>query len=159
MSASIPTPENFKEKAQIIRKFMKEKYNADVSQGHGLELISQLLGFKDWNTASAASKTSGSGKVLPLRIETIGELKKALEGFRDTDSVDAEFEFRIDEFISKLNEEMIGAGDRILQQFSVVIEKTTDVGKDHDIVTFKLNLDYEDVVSADGTTGYSLGLL
>jgi hypothetical protein len=37
------SPESCKEKAVVIRKFLKEKYNIDISQGHGLEIVSKYL--------------------------------------------------------------------------------------------------------------------
>ena len=81
MSDAISTPEDFKEKAKLIRKFMKEKCNADISHSYCLELSSQLFGFKDWNTASAVSKTKGR---LPTYIKTVGQIKKILAKFDDS---------------------------------------------------------------------------
>ena len=81
MYDTVLTPENFKDKAKIIRSFMKEKCDADISHSHGLELISQLFGYKDWNTASAAVKSEVNKKSLRKRIKNVGQMRKALEPF------------------------------------------------------------------------------
>src|SRR5690606_18864552 len=81
MSISVPTPENFKEKAKLIRSFMKEKCDADVSHSQCLELLSQLFGLKDWNTASDISKSKGR---LPVNIKEVGQMKKVLDKFDDS---------------------------------------------------------------------------
>jgi len=52
---SIPSKEQLKARSKHLSKLLEEKYNVKVSHGHCLELIAQLFGFKDWNTASAAA--------------------------------------------------------------------------------------------------------
>ena len=78
MTNDIPTPEEFKTKAKTIRKFMSEKYGADISHSHALELASQLSDFKDWNTAVAAAKSKGR---MPTFIMEVGKMMKILAKF------------------------------------------------------------------------------
>lgn len=82
------TPESLKEKAPILRKFMKENYNVDVSLGHSLEVISKILGHKDWNTASAALKSMNKKESIPDFIKTVGDLKKAIGPYKDSAQVE-----------------------------------------------------------------------
>lgn len=69
MSSDIATQNSLKEKAKLIRKFMKEKCNADISHSHSLELISQLYGFKDWNTALALMQRKGIKISIQQKLE------------------------------------------------------------------------------------------
>lgn len=143
MSTHIPNSESLKEKAKVIRKFMKEKCNADISHGHSLELISQLFGFKDWNTASAATKPKAEKVSLPIYIETVGDMKKALELFKDTDTIDADFEFKLKDVLENLDESD-SPEDTIHQEFSLSFEQFNE-----DIVSFKLALKNEDIYSTE----------
>ncbi len=144
MANAIPSPERLKEKAKIIRKFLNEKYATDISHGHSLELISQVFGFKDWNTASATSKSDAEKVKFPIEIGTVGELKKALENFTDDQSVDADFEFQLKDLLENLDEDD-SHEDRIHQTFELTIEK-----HEPDILSFKLRLENEDLYSDDG---------
>lgn len=51
---SIPTKEQLKARSKNLSKLLQEKYNLKVSHGHCLDLVAQLFGFKDWNTANSA---------------------------------------------------------------------------------------------------------
>ena len=133
---SIPTPEAFKSKAAQIRKFLKERYNVEVSHGHSLELISQLYGHKDWNTASAASKPKA--KPSPVEVKTIGQLKTALEQFKDTDRVDAFYDFKLSELLDGIDEPY-SPEDSIHQEFSFTLVNTDE------FVSLKLKLENEDL--------------
>lgn len=52
---SAPTTEQLKARSKHLAKLLQEKYKVKVSHGHCLDVVSQLFGFKDWNTATAAS--------------------------------------------------------------------------------------------------------
>lgn len=52
---SVPTKEQLKARSKHLAKLLQEKYNVKVSHGHCLDIVSQLFGHKDWNTASAVS--------------------------------------------------------------------------------------------------------
>lgn len=95
---STHTKESLKEKATIIRKFLKETCDADISHSHSLELISKIFDFKDWNTASAMSESKPKVKQnsLPIQIETAGDKKKTLEESADT-------EFDKEKFLSDIH--------------------------------------------------------
>jgi hypothetical protein len=60
---SIPTKEQLKARSKHLSQLLLEKYNVRVSHGHCLEVVSQLFGFKDWNTATAASPDEESTPV------------------------------------------------------------------------------------------------
>lgn len=134
MSISIPSRESLKEKAKVIRQFMKEKHNVDVPHGHCMEMISQLFGFNDWNTASAALKPNEKSPNLPIQIKTVGDMKQALELFKDTDTIDADYEFNLKEFLDDMEDDATS----ITQEFSLSFESFNE-----DIVTFKLKLEEE----------------
>lgn len=101
---SIPSIEGLKEKVKIVRKFLNEKYNVDISQGHGLDLVSKVYGFQDWNTASAALKPNRKKTSAPTSIETVGDLRGALASYQDSDRIDAEFKFKLSDLLNQLNE-------------------------------------------------------
>lgn len=50
---SVPTTEQLKARSKHLAKLLQEKYGLKVSHGHCLDVVSQLFGHKDWNTASA----------------------------------------------------------------------------------------------------------
>lgn len=52
---SVPTREQLKARSKHLAKLLQEKYDVKVSHGQCLDVISQLFGHKDWNTASAVS--------------------------------------------------------------------------------------------------------
>lgn len=152
MSMRTPTPESFKEKAKVIRQFMKEKCGADISHSHSLELISQLFGFKDWNTAAAVLKPKIDKSSLPIQIDTVADMKEAMQLFKDTDTIDADFEFKLGDLLENI-EEFDGPEDIIHQEFALSFEGFND-----DIVSFKLTLKNEDIYSSDddGISGRTL---
>ncbi|HAZ13253.1 MAG: hypothetical protein A2X86_00505 [Bdellovibrionales bacterium GWA2_49_15] len=152
MLSATPTPESLKKKAKVIRKFLNEKYSLDISHGHCMELISQLFGFKDWNTAKAEisaferlqvlasirARTTNDDEI--VKGMTVGEIRKALEGCDDSATVDADFEFSLGEFINSL-EELANPEDTIHQEFAVTaIEKF-----DENYANIKLTLNYENL--------------
>jgi hypothetical protein len=128
-SNSIPTPESLKEKAPIIRKFIKEKYNVDVSQGHSLELISKVFGFKDWNSASAMTKTKPKPVTKEneriVRIRTVGGMKKALAPYPDSAKLEATSLLVVKNFIDAMTELNIVDG-ALNQEYSFILEQGTD---------------------------------
>lgn len=148
MSTNVPTRESLKEKAKVIRKFLKEKCDADVSHSHCIELVSKVLNFNDWNTASAALKSKVNQAALPFQIRTVGEMRSALAGFKDSDIIDGMYEFKIGDFLEALEDmkldDMGNPEDTITQEFSFVLEELRD---DHEIgiASLKLHLENEEV--------------
>ncbi len=137
---STPTQESLKEKAKLIRKFLNEKYGVDVSHSHCIELTSQLFGFKDWNTASAALKPKAKQDQLPIHIKTVGDMKKALALFDDDSAIfDGEYEFKPIDFINELDDDDLDG--TITQEFSLVLERFVP-----DIASFKLQLEHESIM-------------
>lgn len=123
----------------MIRKFLNEKYQVDVSHGHCMELISQLFGFKDWNTASAALKPKDKQGQLPIHVRTVGDMKKALALFDDDEAIlDGEYEFKVRDFIDEMNAEDWDDETIITQEFSLVLERFVP-----DIASFKLKVEHE----------------
>lgn len=143
MSISIPTPESLKEKAKVIRKFLKEKYNVDVSHGHCLDLTSEIFGLRDWNTASAASKEANQIS-LPIEISTVGGMRRALASFKDSDIIDAEYVFKIKDFLESLDP-LESPEDSIRQEFKFVLEHLDDGRVEPRIASFKLTLENEEL--------------
>lgn len=152
---SIHTKERLKEKAKIIRTFLKEKCGADISHSHSLELISKILGFKDWNTASAMLEFKPKIKQnsSPIQIETVGDMKKALAKINDSAAIDADYTFKVKELENIVLEEP-DPEDEIYQEFALTLEDD----RDNDIVTFKLILEHETMMtsSESGFSGWSL---
>lgn len=131
--------ESLKKKAAIIRKFLNEKYEVDISHGHSLELISKIIGFNDWNTAVAQLKQKAEQNSTSVQIRTVGDMKRVLEALDDSVTIDADYEFKIKEFeIDPLS----SPDDEIYQEFSLSFEEIND-----DIVTFKLKLEHESITS------------
>ena len=139
MSVGTVTSESLKEKAKLVRQFLKEKDNVDVSHGHCIELVSKLFGFNDWNTASAGLKPDP--KLLPLKIETVADMKTAMSFFKDSDRIDGMYEFNIKDWLSNLEpEEYIHAKDTCTQEFRFSLEQP----RDSEFASFKLSLENED---------------
>lgn len=142
MSINPPTPENLKEKAKLIRKFLKEKSDVEVSHSHCLEMVSQLFGLKDWNTAAAVLKPKNNQPPLPFYIKTVGDLKKALESFEDSDTIDAMYEFKARDILLEIAAENPGPEDVISQEFSLVLSEARD---SFGIASLDLKLENEDI--------------
>lgn len=104
MSVDTVTSESLKEKAKVISKFMKEKYNVDVLHGHSLDLISRLSGYNGWNVASAAMKSKAGHVELPLKIKTVADMKAALAHFKDSDILDAGYDFKLKHYLDELDD-------------------------------------------------------
>lgn len=136
---STPTKDSLKQKAKIIRKFLNDKYQVDVSHGHCMEIISQLFGFKDWNTASSALKPKLKQDDFPVKIKTVGDMKKALELFDDSATIDGDYEFKVKDFMDEMEYEDLD--DIIHQEFSLTL---TSIQPD-DIVSFQLELEHESI--------------
>jgi hypothetical protein len=49
---------NIKASAKKLKEILKEQYEKDIKLGHALEIMSQALGSRDWNTLSAMSDKS-----------------------------------------------------------------------------------------------------
>lgn len=142
MSANAPTPESLKEKAKLIRKFLKDRSGVEVSHSHCLEMVSQLFNFKDWNTATAALKQKDPQNALPVHIKTVSDLKKALESFEDSDTIDAMYEFKAKDLIDEIEAEELGPEDVITQEFSFVLNHPRDP---FGIASLDLKLENEDI--------------
>jgi len=104
-------------------------------------LISQLLGFKDWNTASAALRSKVNQPVLPVKIKTVGDMKRALEPFEDSDMIDADYDFKLGEFLDEMEPDAQPA-DIINQEFSLSLKRLNG-----NIVTFELKLEHESMTT------------
>ena len=143
MSVGITTSESFKEKAKIISKFMKEKHNVDVSHGHCLDLVSRLEGYNGWNVASAALKSKTGKLELPMKIKTMGDFRRATAHCKDSDFVDAGYEFKIADFLDDMEPDP-HPDDEISQEFSFVLERFDDSNHEVQFVTFKLVLENMD---------------
>lgn len=134
---SVPTQESLKQKAKLIRNFLNEKYHVDVSHGHCMELISQLFGFKDWNTASAALEPKSKKESLPIQIKTVGDMRRALELFDDSVRIDGEYEFKLKDFMNEVDPDHLDG--IITQEFSFILQDFIP-----DIASFQLKLENED---------------
>lgn len=77
---SIPSKEQLKARSKHLSQLLLEKYNVRVSHGHCLEIVSQLFGFKDWNTAAAASPDEAAAPIDPISNYTPW-LKALTEGY------------------------------------------------------------------------------
>lgn len=147
---SIQTTDSLKKKASVIRTFLKERYDVDVSQGHSLELISKIFGFKDWNTASASLKPKTKQSSSPVQIVTVGDLKKALEGLDDSAMIEADYTFKVKDLeLDAYND----PEDEIYQEYTFSLEERAK-----DIVILQLELIQESVTSTyDGSfIGYTI---
>lgn len=142
MSANTPTPDSIKEKAKLIRKFLKERSGVEVSHSHCLEMVSQLFNFKDWNTATAALNKKQTQETLPIYIKTVSDLKKALETFEDSDTIDAMYEFNARDILHEIAAENPGPEDLITQEFSFVLRQPRD---SFGIASLDLKLENEDI--------------
>ncbi len=155
MSISIPTPENLKSKAKLTRQFLKDRCQVELSHSQCLELISQIFGFKDWNTAtaelSAFERLKALASIRSKKPEglfagqgmTVGDLRKALEGYDDTATLDADYEFNVGEFMNSFDE-LDNPEDAIHQEFAVTALEKVDVG----YANLKLKLKNESLSSS-----------
>ncbi len=69
--------EQIKERAKFLRQILREKHNIDLPHGHALDALSKVLGYKDWNTASALATKSelkvSDEKPLTAKFQTTDE--------------------------------------------------------------------------------------
>jgi len=113
----------------------------DVSHSQCLELVSNLSGFKDWNTASAALGSKETQKKLPQQLRTVGEMKQALASINDSVVIDANYEFKLGDFMNAAVP-LESPDDLISQEFSLALESS-----DAEIATFRLTLEHEGLTS------------
>lgn len=126
MSITNSTPESLKAKAKVLRKFLSEKYNVDVSHGHCLDLISELSGFKDWNTASAKLKPRAIKSDLPTLIRTVGGMRKALEPFKDSAKIEASSIFAIGAALMDKEALHLNEKSAFFDTYSFIVGETSD---------------------------------
>lgn len=62
ITMSVPTKEQLKARSKHLAKLLQEKYKLQISHGHCLDVVAQLFGYKDWNTASAVSPEDESSR-------------------------------------------------------------------------------------------------
>ena len=144
MPEGLPTSDSFKDKAKIIRKFLNDRYKVDVSHGHCMELLSQLHGFKDWNTASATLKAAVEQVSLPLTVKTVGDMRKALAAFHDSDFIDGMYDFLLADFLNEMDGNAT-AEDMVSQEFSFVLDRLDESKSGPRFASFKLKLENEEV--------------
>lgn len=140
MSKDINTQKILKTKAKLVRNFLKEKCDTDISHSQCLELLSQILGFKDWNNAAATLESDSP----TIGYETVGSLKNALAGYSDKDSlkIECDIEMKDGAELTTVNHE-----------FSLKSVKLKD-GE----LTVDLKLEYENIMTLnpDGSmSGFS----
>lgn len=136
MAIQTPSKESIKARAKVIREILKAKYSVDVSHGHCLEIVSQLFGFADFNTAAALTKgETPKGQPAPVGATTVGELKKALEAYDDADWV------RTYETVEDNGDGSAGPVGAIYREYSFIVKPDDDV---EGIVELKLHLEEED---------------
>lgn len=126
MSNTVPSQEGLKAKAKTIRKFLKEKCGAEVSHSQCLELISQLFGFKDWNTASASSKSEVTKNDLPVWIKTVGGMRKALEPFKDSAKIEASSVLAIGAVLKSMDGLGLTEKSQFIDTYSFIVGETND---------------------------------
>jgi hypothetical protein len=118
MSSS--TKEILQEKIAVLREFLQENYNIDISHEASVDILSKILNCK-----------SSEKSPLPISIKTVADMKKAIERFEDSALLDASYTFPPKELdCDELN------SDEIYQEFSLLLED--DSAKD--IASFKLQL-------------------
>lgn len=146
MSTGTPTLEALKERAKVIRSFMKEKYGVDVSHSHCVEMASKVFGFKDWNTASAMLKPNEKKKPITGQVRTVGQMRAALESFDDSAIIDGMYEVTYQQLmdtVSELELEDALPEDTISQEFWLSLEHIDEGPAEPRIVSFKLSLEEE----------------
>lgn len=129
--------EILKKRAKVIREFIKAKYGVDVKHGHCLEIVSLAHGVKNWATASPMAKSEENKLQLPVKIETVGDMKRLMEHFKDDDVIDADFTYKAKDVLETIEE--VGYLANIHQEFSLSFEGFND-----NIVTFQLKVENED---------------
>lgn len=70
---SVPSKEQLKARSKHLSKLLQEKYNIKVSHGHCLDVVAQLFGIKDWNTASATLASEASTAPMDDGRHTLAE--------------------------------------------------------------------------------------
>ncbi len=79
---------------------------------------------------------------MPIRIRTVGDMRKALSPFKDSDVIDADYEFKLKDILDDLDE-FNSPEDTIHQEFSLICPKQDNRLDDLTIVTLKLELEHE----------------
>lgn len=125
-----------KHQAAILKNFLKQN-NSEISQSSCLQVVAQMHGFQDWNTASASLKSKVKKNSSPVEVKTVADMKRALEIFDDSAMIDACYEFKLKEFEI---ESLADPEDEIYQEFSFILE-----GFGGKIASFKLKPEHESV--------------
>ncbi|WP_374030839.1 glyoxalase superfamily protein [Bdellovibrio bacteriovorus] len=152
MSAGTSTLEALKERAKVIRSFLKEKYGIDVSHSHCVEMASKVFGFKDWNTASAMLKPKEKKKVSFGAIETVGQMRETLAPFKDSDYIDGMFEYKVKDLLESawgVEAEGLEPDNTLTQQFSFSLDHFDERQPEPRFVSFKLTLEDETMSFTD----------
>lgn len=144
MSANVPSRESIKEKTKALRKFLKEKYGVDISQGHGLELVSQILGFKNWNTVSAISKKESEHENLPVWVKSLGDFRKVSAKCDDKTKLEFWNITPIDSFMEFLRSQKLSAGT-LKNKYSLLFGSNED-GE----LEFQLKLEDQRLIDTSG---------
>lgn len=108
---SVPTKEQLKARSKHLAKLLEEKFNVKASHSQCLDVVAQLFGHKDWNTASAASPSDESEGRLP-RYRLIEAL---LQGFHFF----VEQPYKVDKFFAgrAVANQAIEEGSHLFDQF------------------------------------------
>lgn len=172
---SISLEDLLKGRAKLIAEFIKAEFGHDVPHGQCLKIVSQLFGFKNWNTAKALlpkellldpvemarfirdrdeavarrdAASEGERRagirttLVPIStaaIATVGALRRALEPYSDTVSIDASYEFKLADVINHVDE-LSSSDDEIHQEFSLHVRGAEPAGRGADSVTIELKL-------------------
>jgi hypothetical protein len=172
---SISLEDLLKGRAKLIAELIKAEFGHDIPHGQCLKIVSQLFGFKNWNTAKAllpkellldpvemarfirdcdeavGQRDAGlknsalvSAQPFPetnaaIATTTIGALRRALEPFSDSASIDASYAFKLADVINHVDE-LSSSEDEIHQEFSIHVRAVHAVSRDAEIVTLELKL-------------------
>lgn len=193
MSLPPISEELIKDRSKAIRELMKSEFDVDVSHGQCLKIVSQLFGFKNWNTAkaeiekdtavkwetgqelfeevmsdpieslrfirdrdealaerdpayasqrkSAAYFFNKANRAKKAKLKTIGEVRKALEPFEDSDSIDANYSFMLKEITDEVDE-FSSPQDEIGHEFVLALAGVQNVSNGRKLVSFDLILEH-----------------
>lgn len=147
-SITTPTPEAFKQKAKTVRKLMKDKFDIQMTHSQCIELVSNVYGFKDWNTASASAKSISKNLDLPFEIRSVGDMRKALANYQDADAIDFEYNYKLKNMVDEINEMISDDADPddvINQEFSIILERIDGRKVEPAFATFKLKIEDESI--------------
>ncbi|MBK22939.1 MAG: hypothetical protein CME70_03400 [Halobacteriovorax sp.] len=135
MYSSKNTPVNLKKKARLLQTNLKNVDKVDLTHSRCLEIVSHLLGFHNWSYAKKVLGEKESGVNNKNEISTVGDLRKAISGFKDSAPLDAHFSFKTLDYIQDIEDEETER----FQEFSVNIDEFSD----NSFVSLKLKLEHE----------------